>query len=422
MLSLVVQPIAGVVDTAFVERLGSAATAGLGAATALLASVLWVFNFLGVGTQTEVAHVIGQGRRDEIRGVASLALIVAGALGVAVAVVFSFAIVPAMEWMSDDPATVSSAATYSEVLLLGFPASLALLAGFGALRGLQDMRTPMWIAAGMTAMNIILDSVLIFGWGPIPALGIAGAAWATVASQLAAASWAIVVITRQIGWTWHVKLAHARSLLVVGRDLILRTAALLLFMTLSTRAALQIGTPAGAAHQAIRQMWMLLAFLLDAYASVAQSLIGYFLGAGRPAVARRVASVSVAWAVGTGALLAVFMIALEPAVAALLVPLEAQGLFASSWPILALAQPLNALSFVTDGIHWGSKDYRYLRNAMALSTALGVALLLSIDHSSPTALDAVWYATAAWIAIRAALGVLRIWPGIGNAPLRRRSP
>ena len=55
----VVQPIEGVVDTAFIERLGAASTAVLGAATALLAGVLWIFNFLGVGTQTEVAHVVG---------------------------------------------------------------------------------------------------------------------------------------------------------------------------------------------------------------------------------------------------------------------------------------------------------------------------------------------------------------------------
>lgn len=418
MLSLVVQPLAGVVDTAFVERLGAASSAALGAATALLAGFLWVFNFLGVGTQTEVAHAIGEGRGEATREVASLALIVAGGLGLAAALAFSLAISPAMHWMSDDPSTVRQAATYSRILLFGFPASLALIAAFGALRGLQDMRTPMWIAVGMTAMNVALDAVLIFGWGPIPAFGIAGAAWATVSSQFAAAGWAIFAIARRVGWTWRVKLSHARGLLVVGRDLALRTAALLLFMTLSTRAALHISTSAGAAHQAIRQMWMLLAFLLDAYASVAQSLIAYFLGAGQLATARRVARVSMTWALVTGALVAVLMIAIEPAVARLLVPAEALDLFGSSWPILALTQPLNAVSFVTDGIHWGTKDYRYLRNAMGFATAVGVALLLCVDPASPRALEAIWYVSALWIAIRALLGWLRVWPGIGRAPLQ----
>ena len=418
MLSFVVQPLAGVVDTAFVERLGASSSAALGAATALLAGVLWVFNFLGVGTQTEIAHVIGEGRSEAIPEVSSLALLVSLGLGAAAALAFWPLVVPAMEWMSDDPTTVAHAVTYSRILLLGFPASLAILAGFGALRGLQDMRTPLWVAAGMTFMNIALDSVLIFGWGPIPAFGIAGAASATVASQLAAAVAAFFVVTRRVGWTWHVRLVHARSFLVVGRDLILRTSALLLFMTLAARTALHISTQAGAAHQALRQMWMLLAFLLDAYASVAQSLIGYFLGAGRVEVARRVAAVSLTWGLATGALVAVALLALEPAVARLLVPPDAIVLFGGAWPILALAQPLNAVSFVTDGIHFGAKDYAYMRNAMALSTALGIALLVGIDQRSPVALDSLWYVTAFWIALRAALGWLRIWPGLGKAPLR----
>ena len=111
------------------------------------------------------------------------------------------------------------------------------------------------------------------------------------------------------------------------------------------------------------------------------------------------------------------MIAMQSAVARLLVPPEAQGLFASAWPILALAQPLNAASFITDGIHWGTKDYGYLRNAMGFSTLVGVALLYSIDLEGPNAFDAVWYVTGLWIAIRAGLGILRIWPGQARAPL-----
>ena len=59
MASLVVEPFASLVDTAFVERLGTTSAAGLGAATALLSGVLWIFNFLGIGTQTKVAQTMG---------------------------------------------------------------------------------------------------------------------------------------------------------------------------------------------------------------------------------------------------------------------------------------------------------------------------------------------------------------------------
>ena len=81
MASLVVEPFASLVDTAFVERLGAASAAGLGAATALLSGLLWIFNFLGVGTQTEVAQAMGAGKAQQVGRVASLGMLLAISLG-----------------------------------------------------------------------------------------------------------------------------------------------------------------------------------------------------------------------------------------------------------------------------------------------------------------------------------------------------
>lgn len=59
------------------------------------------------------------------------------------------------------------AADYIQIRLIGAPAVLATIAAFGCLRGLQDMRVPLLVAVGVNALNILLDAVLIFGWGPI---------------------------------------------------------------------------------------------------------------------------------------------------------------------------------------------------------------------------------------------------------------
>jgi MATE family multidrug resistance protein len=421
MLSLIAEPLAGVVDTAFVERLGSEFAAALGAATAILSGVLWVFNFLGVGTQTEVARSAGEARGSEARGIASLAMLLSGVLGTGAALGVWLLLGPAVDWMSDDPLVRTATATYLEIRLLGFPAVLALFAAFGALRGLQDMRTPMWIAGAISLANIGLDAVLIFGWGPIPPLGIAGAAWATVASQVLGALLAGAWVVRLLGWTWHFEAARISGLFVVGRDMVIRTSALLLFMLLATRVALQMGATSGAAHQAIRQIWMLLAFVLDAYAASAQSLVAWFLGAGRRDLARRVAGVSVVWGLITGGVLTGLLWFAEGPVAALLVPHEARAVFAAAWPIFALSQPIAALSFVTDGIHWGTGDFAFLRNGMLVSSAIGVFLLLRIsgriDTGAPPQLDEVWAVTIAWMTVRSVFGCARVWPGGARAPL-----
>ncbi len=416
MLSLIAEPLAGLVDLAFVQRLGAAPAAALGSATALLSAITWVFNFLSVGTQSEVAHDLGAGRPERAASAAALALVLALAIGVVVAALAWPLIPAASAGMSPDPLVRDGTRTYLRIRLLGMPALLLVFAASGALRGVQDMRGPMWIAAGMSALNVALDALLIFGAGPVPALGIAGAAWATAASQVLGAVAALGLLLRRIGWAspdW----SRRRSMLVVGGDMFLRTAALNAFLILGTRVALQSGTGAGAAHQVLRQVWMLLAFLLDGFAASAQSLVGYFLGAGRVDLARRVAGTAFTQASVAGGVIALGLIAAEQGVAALLVAEGARAAFSSAWLACVLAQPLNAVSFVTDGIHWGSRDYSYLRNVMLLASLAGVAGLLWIDPEAPGALLRIWIVTAGWIAIRAALGALRVWPGIGRAPL-----
>jgi MATE family multidrug resistance protein len=112
------------------------------------------------------------------------------------------------------------------------------------------------------------------------------------------------------------------------------------------------------------------------------------------------------------------MLAGEAAVAAAFVPASAREVFGSAWRVLALSQPVNAVSFVTDGIHWGTRDYRYLRNAMLTASSGGVAALALLPAGA-AGLTAVWLVTSAWIAVRAGFGLLRVWPGIGRAPLAR---
>lgn len=418
LLSLVAEPLAGLADTAFVARLGAAPVASLGVATMLLSSIFWVFNFLGIGTQTEVAKSAGADRDARAAEMAGLAVVLAALLGLLLAIGLWPFLDRLAELMGARAQLRDGAVVYLRIRLLGAPAVLMMIAVFGALRGLQNMRTPFRIAFTINLANVVLDAVLIFGLGPIPAFGIAGAAWATVMSQWLGAVWAFLAIRSQPGIRMPSEWSRVFALLVVGRDLFVRSGALLLFLMLTTRLATRIGADAGAAHQAIRQVWVLAALLLDAFAITAQSLVGFFLGAGETGLARRVARVACLWGLACGVAITVAMWLGEGALGMLLVPPSALALYSAAWLPAAAAQPLNALSFVTDGIHWGAGDYRYLRNGMLLSSGLGTVVLFLIDPGSENALVRVWCVTGGWIAVRAVIGVVRIWPGVGAAPLR----
>lgn len=412
LMSMIAEPITGLVDTAFVKELGATSLGAVGAATVLLSGMLWVFNFLAVGSQTEVAQADGRGDRERAAEIAGLALALAVVLGAAVAAVVFAAAGPLAELMGATGELRDQAVTYLRVRAAASPFWLVTLVCFGTLRGLQQMKVPMWIAIGVNGLNAALDPLLIFGAGPIPGLGVAGAAGATAISQALGGLVSLAIVWRSLG-VRRPKRGDLWRLLAVGRDMFLRTGLLTLFLMLATRAATRLGDAEAAAHQAIRQVWMFTALFLDAFAITAQSLVGFFVGAGDVAEARRVAGLAVRWSIGVGLVMGLGLFAATDAVAWALVPGEAVDVFAGAWVIACASQPINAVSFATDGIHWGAGDFGFLRNAMIAATGAGAIGLALFAASLP----AVWAVTAAWIAIRAGLGALRVWPGIGRAPL-----
>lgn len=416
LFSLIAEPITGLVDTAFVATLGADQLAGLGVGTTVLSSFFWIFNFLAIGTQTEIARSSGQDAQGSLSRLASVALSIAVLCSIPVAVggfLLSFQL---SSWMAATGDLQGYAAEYMRIRWLGAPAMLVTLAGFGTLRGIQDMQTPLKIAVGVNLANVVLDPLLIFGWGPIPAFGIRGAATATVVSQWLGALWILRVLSRTFPLKFRLVWSEVLPLLRIGRDLFIRTGLLTFFLILTTRSATRAGAESGAAHQAIRQVWMLTALFLDSFAIAGQSLVAFFMGSSQAASAKKVARIVLAWSVGTGVVLGLLMLSGQALAIALLVPATAVSVFLPAWKVAALSQPLNSLSFATDGIHWGTGDFAFLRNVVILATGFGALSLLFLNEFNADALFWIWMITAAWIIIRATFGLLRIWPGIGNSP------
>jgi len=416
LFSLAAEPLTGLVDTAFLARLGSSSLAALGVGTTILSGIFWIFNFLGVGSQTEVAQRLGQKDPAMAAAIATLALLLGAMIGAALIAIGLFCIPMAARAMGATGDVFDQTVAYMTIRVFGAPAVLVSLAAFGVLRGLQDMRTPLKIAVGLNVLNILLDPLLIFGWGPLPALGTAGAALASVISQWAGALWAVAAMQTRLGFHRRLRGQDVRRLFHIGGDLFFRTAFLTGFLVLTTRAATQVGPDSGAAHQAIRQVWVMSALLLDAFAISGQSLVGFFMGAGRAGDARRVALVVCQWSLAAGLVIAAAMGVGRDLAAAVLVPLTAQAVFYPAWLAAIILQPANALAFATDGIHWGSGDFRYLRNAMIAVTLAAVLAVLGLDTSRPDALVWIWGITGAWVSGRAAFGILRVWPGVGQSP------
>ena len=243
-----------------------------------------------------------------------------------------------------------------------------------------------------------------------------GAALASVISQWLGAAWAMAALHATLGFNRRMQGSDILRLFHIGGDLFLRTGFLTGFLVLTTRAATRIGADSGAAHQAIRQVWVMSALLLDAFAISGQSLVGFFMGAARVDTARRVARVVCQWSLGAGLVIGLVMWVGQGLAALMLVPLSAHAVFYPAWHAAIIMQPANALAFASDGIHWGSGDFRYLRNVMMGVSLAAAATLLWFDRTHAGPLDWIWVITAGWVTGRAVFGVQRVWPGVGQSP------
>jgi MATE family multidrug resistance protein len=423
LLSMTAEPITALVDTAFVASLGSVPLAALGVGTTALSSLFWIFNFLGIGAQTEVAQADGKGNPEDAGGIASLGFIMAIGFGVLLILV----LIPSSAWLAEllgaSGAIQIDAVSYMQIRLYGAPAVLLMLVSFGVLRGLQDMRTPLWIAVGMNALNVLLDWLLIFGNGPFPALGVAGSALASTISQWLGALAGVALVGLKLGLSLSFSLRDFTGLLRVGGDLFVRTGLLTFFLAYTTRAATRIGADAGAAHQVIRQVYGFTSLALDAYASTVQSLVGYFIGKHEMGWVRRVVRVGAGWSLLTGVALGLLMWMGRGTVIAFLVPGTAVAVFLPAWAVSAVSQPVSSMAFLTDGVHWGTGDYRYLRNAMIAVSIVGFGGIWLLDIVGANSLFWVWVVVGVWVLTRAVFGLLRIWPGIGKSVFREtKSP
>jgi putative MATE family efflux protein len=380
--ALIAEPLYVLTDTAVVGHLGTPQLAGLAVASSVLLTLYAVFIFLAYGTTAAVSRLLGAGNEREAAHQAVQSMWLALFIGLALIVVGLALSGPLVDWMGAEGAVRTNALVYLRISLAGVPAMLLVLAGAGYLRGLQDTRTPLAVAAGTAAANLVLEVALIYGLGQ----GIGASALATVLAQTAGAA----VYVRRVGWAarrFGTDLApHPASLVAlarVGRDLLVRTAALRAALVVATAVAARLGPVDVAAHQIAFEIWNVLALGLDAIAIAGQAMVGRALGAGDGAAARDAGRRMIEWGVALGVLVGV-LVALLRTVLPHLFSDDAEVLALAGFLLLWVAalQPVNAVAFVLDGVLIGAGDMRFLAWAMIFAAAVFIPaalLVLALD-------------------------------------------
>ncbi|MFB6962726.1 MATE family efflux transporter [Streptomyces sp. NPDC056309] len=402
--ALVAEPLFVMADSAIVGHLGTAQLAGLGIASALLTTAVSIFVFLAYATTAAVARRVGAGDiraaiRQGMDGI-WLALLLGAAV---IAVVLPTA--PALVDLFGASHTAAPyATTYLRISSLGIPAMLVVLAATGVLRGLQDTRTPLYVAVAGFVANAALNVGLVYGAG----LGIAGSAWGTVIAQCGMAAVYLHVVVRGAR-RHHASLrpdrAGIRASAQAGAPLLVRTLSLRAILMIATAVAARLGDADIAAHQIVLSLWSLLAFALDAIAIAGQAIIGRYLGADDPAGAREACRRMVQWGIAVGFALGLLVILSRPLFLSLFTSdALVKDTALAALLLVAFSQPICGVVFVLDGVLMGAGDGPYLAGAMLVTLAVftPVALLVPVMGGGLTAL---WAAMTLMMIVR----MLTLW-------------
>lgn len=415
IISTLAVPLLGIVDTAVLGRLPDVnQLAAAAAAGVILNVVLQMFFFLRMGTTALVAQHWGAGNRRGAALVLFQSLAIAVVFGAALVILrrpiaaVGFALVGAA------PEVTTLAADYFTIRIFEAPFYLMTLALTALMRGQGDALMPMYVVIAVNALNIVGDLLLVPGTWGLPALGVLGAAWASVTAQATGWVMAVWVGWRRIGaywdWTW---LRRWRELswqrfFAVQSHLFVRT--LVLVLTFSAVTALVARLESAtvlAAHAILMQLWQLVSYGVDGFAFATETMVGMWLGRGDPRRASASGVASLLWGVGIGTLFAAAYFSSVDRIAAFFTHNDDVIAVVVSlvWAV-ALSQPVNAAAYVFDGILIGATDTLYLRNAMLLSTAVFAGVIAVGWLTAGLSLHLIWWALLIFMAMRAVtLGV-----------------
>lgn len=407
------------VDALWVRGLGVDATAAITTSVFVMWAVLSLYDVFGFGINAYVSQLIGAGERRRAGLAAWKGLRASAAMGLAGVVAGLFFAEPIFRLMASDPGVVEAGASYLRVVLLATPLLMMSLSCESVLRACGDTRTPFLVDLGAVALNAVLAPLLIYGLGPFPRLGVAGAAWATVAAQVVMfASYATLALRR------HPSLPLARSaegppLRVLGMARVgLPAAAIgLLFAVVYaafTRSASQWGPAAVAVVGIVNRVEAIQFVVSAAIGFAAATLVGQALGAGRPERAVEVIRTGQRWAVGFSLVLTAlylawprFFLALftqdpqvfafgEPYMRVLAITLVATGLeIVTAEAVMGSGHTL-AVSWIYTAVSLARIPLAFLVPAWTGGGLQAIAWLITISCILRTAAILAWAARGTW--------------------------
>ncbi|KAL0675864.1 hypothetical protein Bca4012_003845 [Brassica carinata] len=476
-LALAADPIASLIDTAYIGRLGAVELAAVGVSIAIFnqASRITIFPIVSVTTsfvaQEDTMEKMKEDEAKKNKLVHANTLAVQDSLekGIAsptsnninqpqqtpglvqaIVLIFSSKVLLGVMGVKPNSAVLSPAHKYLTIRSLGAPALLLSLSMQGIFRGFKDTKTPLYATIVADVINIILDPIFIF----VLHLGVSGAAIAHVISQYFMTLILFIRLASKVNlMPPNFGALQFGKFLKNGGLLLARTIAVTFCQTLAAAMAARLGTIPMAAFQICLQVWLTTSLLADGLAVAGQAILACsfaekdynkvssaasrvlqylsipmenYLGLGPDTHNYKEKSepsefdVQMGFVLGLG--LSVFVgLGLYFGAGIFTKDPAVIHLIAIGIPFVAATQPINSLAFVLDGVNFGASDFAYTAYSMVGVAAISIAAIIYMAKFN--GFLGIWIALTIYMGLRAITGIARIATGTGPwRYLRGRSP
>ncbi|MDR1725908.1 MAG: MATE family efflux transporter [Bacteroidales bacterium] len=412
-------PLLGMIDTAIVGHLNSAGSSldyigGVAVGSMIFTFIYWNFGFLRMGTSGFTAQAFGAKDMQESVNILSRACFIA----FTAAITLILLQIP-ISWIAEKVienknSVLDLALTYFFIRIWAAPATLGMYALKGWFIGMQDSKTPMWIAIFINILNIVFSLWFVLGLN----MRIEGVAWGTVIAQYGGLVTTFIFLFLKyknilplFNFRSSLNRSKMKEFFKVNSDIFLRTLCLIIVSTYFTIASSKMPYPLLAVNTLLMQLFTLFSYFMDGFAYAAESLCGRYVGAKDKSNLQKSVKYILLWGLILSLLVMIIYSFCGENILQILTNQQNVIATAKDYLIWTLLIPLcGFVAFLYDGILIGMTKSAIMRNAIFIATAFYFLLFFLFRNSIGN--NALWIGFLSYLLARSVFMAWFSWKSI----------
>ncbi len=402
-------------DYFWVGKLGAFAQDAVTSSMVVIWTIFATMAVVSVGITAIVSRFIGAGDIDKVTHYIRQGMMMATGMGLGFSILGLLLTPKLLGFMDTSPETMTMAVPYLRVF---FGSALFFFlsdTSYAVFRATGDTRTPTTVGIGVVLINMALDPLLIFGWGPVPAMGVTGA---SIATGISIAGGAAVILSKvvrgrlgyDVGRLWSERpcLKSMGRIARIGLPASSHTFVFVFVYWFLIKFVHTFGETAAAAMGIGNRMESFSYLTCFGFSVAASTMVGQNLGAGQPGRAARCAWGAVGSAVGLTLIMTVLFIAVPEWIASIFTDdPRVLGIAVDYLIILGISQAAMAIEIVLEGAFGGAGDTVPPMIVSVPGSALRIPLAYYLCFTLDWGINGVWWTLTITTFLKAV--ALTIW-------------